>query len=165
VAADPTERPGRKPVRGLDEFIVEDVMVMAQSEHFIARLRRNAGDRDSIRRAKAENELVAATEHLEQLRVDYAAGDLSRDDWLDLRPRVEARLAAARDALGRLAAAKRALPEQLDRPEELPGRWANMTVGERRAVITAMIKHIEIGPAFVDRRRLGPDERAKIVYR
>ena len=148
------------PADSLDQHIIDRVFTKAMSSGFMSRLRRDAGDRESVRRSKAEKELVAAETNLEQLLIDLGEGELSRASWKVVGPRAEARVETARDRLARLVAAKRVLPEALDRPEELRQKWPKMTPGEQRAVVTAaMIDHFVVGPGRIGRTKPDPAGR------
>lgn len=142
------------PAGSLDEFIAAQVFAKADSVAFMVRLRRKAGDVESARRAKARRELVAAEAALEQMRIDYSDGTMSRQSWLVIEPRATARVDTARDRLARLTIARRALPKELDeRPDELARRWPDMLPGARRAVVAAMIDRIVIGPGVIGRNQ------------
>ena len=153
------------PADSLDDHITAAVIAMANNEKFMARLRRNAGDADTIARSKATKELVAAEANLEQLEESFADGEISRESWRKIAPRAEKRRDAARDRLGRLAVAVRVLPKQLDRPDELEEEWALMTIGERVAVLDAMIDRVVIGPGVVGRHAPDPAARSKIEWK
>jgi len=102
------------------------------------------------------SQLRAIDERRDELAGMWAAGELSRKEWLAAR----AKLAAEADNLTATLASSehgRALAEFAAMEGDLWHRWDELTVGARRALVTAVTDHIDVHPAGHTGRRFDPD--------
>lgn len=90
---------------------------------------------------------------------DYDEGRITRKEWLRLRGRVEARLAAAHK---QIATARRR--SVLEAYGDLRADWQSMTLDQRRAVLGEVIEHVVVGPAVKGRKTYDP-ARLTLVWR
>lgn len=111
---------------------------------------------------EAGEALAADEAKLLDLADDYDEGRINKAEWLHLRAKVEARIAAARrqlsrrpvDVLAGLGSTAGGLAEE----------WEQMSLDRRRSVIAAVLEEIKLMPATGPRNRFDPD-RVKLVWR
>jgi site-specific DNA recombinase len=100
---------------------------------------------------------------LDELAADYAEARITRTEWLRVRDIIAARidnnLATLRDQ--RRGAVLRQLPTAAT---EIAAAWPQMTLHERRAVITAVIDHVIVHPRARPSRTFDP-ARLEIIWR
>lgn len=102
------------------------------------------------------NEVIrSADEKLSELASMWAADEITRAEWVTARQRIEARIDHARKQLAKRSR-KDALLTFAGTPGALRASWTDMDFSQRRAVLTAIIDRIVIGPALHGRNRFDP---------
>ena len=113
--------------------------------------------------AALESQITQDRGRLTQLGRDYDDGLIDRAEWLERKARVEQRISEVeqrrlgRESALRLRAVRAAGP--------LAERWPSMSLGQRRAVITAVIDSITVGPVRRGYNRFDPDRFGEPVWR
>jgi site-specific DNA recombinase len=150
---------GRCTVRTepLDELVIDAVIERVSGRRLAAALRRVGKDEEG----KASAELTAAEARLEELAADYAAGEISRREWMAARDKARERIAAAVRLLDRRDALLAELPRDQHALRKELSKEAPLD--RRRAIIGAVIDSIVIhatkpSPRF-DR------DRVEIIWR
>jgi DNA invertase Pin-like site-specific DNA recombinase len=143
-----------------DTYVSELVLIAFDGPGLAAHLEtgRPAAADDHLRAAVA-----AAQQQLVRLGADYDDGLISRTEWLARRGRVQDR---ARDAERRLLgseASRRVAAVSQAGP--LRDRWPGMTTDQRRAVITAVVESIVVGPGRRGYNRFDTSRFADPVWR
>ncbi len=139
----------------LEELITEAVLIRLDSPA-LAEALAEAADDDSA--AQAVIDLQARLDELAEM---WAAGELSRREWLRAKEGVEQRLEVAEAALRRQTAS--ATLDQFE-PGVLRASWTELSTDRRRAVLAAVVERVTIGPAVRGRNRFDP-ERVDVTWR
>jgi site-specific DNA recombinase len=143
------------------EELVLDQLTRAFDEH---RLRDALDDHEGH---KAETEALKTIgeleDRLEELAGIWAAGDITRTEWIAARRRIETDLDDARADFHRAQTRLRLVTFEGD-GAALAEQWHEMTLDQQRAVIASQIDRIVIGPAT---RGLGKfeEDRVQISWR
>jgi hypothetical protein len=143
----------------LEEFVTEAVLIALDTPD-LARAVRGAQD-DAADEWQQTADAVEA--QLEELAVAYANRSISMREWLAAREPLQTQLDEARRQLSRSANTGSAA-RQLGRGKLLRKRWADLSVEERHAVISAVLAHVEVGPGRRGLNRFDPD-RFRLVWR
>lgn len=100
---------------------------------------------------------------LARLDADLDDGLMDRGRWLARNQRIRARMADTREALGRVSRSGvlHSLPEG---PEALRGEWEQGDAAWRRAVVSAVVEAVTVGPAVRGRNFYDP-ARVAITWR
>lgn len=108
-------------------------------------------------------EISACEAKLRQLAEQWAADQLSKEEWLAARAAVEARLTAARTAMARR---KRTgvLDAHRGQGASILERWADLPLDRQRGIVEAVVEKITIGPAVKGLGRFDP-ERVTVSWR
>jgi DNA invertase Pin-like site-specific DNA recombinase len=107
--------------------------------------------------------IAGAQQQLVRLGADYDDGLISRTEWLARRGRIEDK---AREAQRRLLGSETARRvAAVSRSGPLRERWPAMTTDQRRAVITAVIDSIVVGPGRRGYNRFDPSRFGDPVWR
>ena len=128
------------------EVAVRDLVLARLDSPELRRLaatRAGAGSSHETSVRRSRGQLAATARRLEELGDMWAAGELSRDEWLSLKRKLrgrtqEAEAEAARldrlDALATLAGTGRAIG----------ARWSTMDADEQRALLRAALDHVVV---------------------
>ncbi|MFE6131949.1 recombinase family protein [Streptomyces sp. NPDC056437] len=133
-----------------DEHVRDMVLAALESPAFVERLRsQDDGGRELF------DEIRTDEEELEELARDMGERRISRKEWMIARQPIEERLERNR---GKLAKVSRAavLLGFVGTFEDMQARWKSMNNSQRRAIITACVRSIEVRPAN-PRKRWDPD--------
>ncbi|MFI1398486.1 recombinase family protein [Streptomyces sp. NPDC020681] len=133
-----------------DEHVRDMVLAALESPAFVERLRsQDDGGRELY------DEIRTDEEELEELARDMGERRISRKEWMIARLPIEERLERNR---GKLAKVSRAavLMGFVGAFEDMQARWKHMNNSQRRAIITACVRSIEVRPAN-PRKRWDPD--------
>ncbi|MGW0554792.1 recombinase family protein [Streptomyces sp. NPDC002926] len=124
-----------------DEHVRDMVLAALESPVFVERLR----SQDDTGRDLYE-EVRADEEELEELARDMGERRISRKEWMIARQPIEERLERNR---GKLAKVSRVavLMGFVGTFEDMQARWKRMNNSQRRAIITACVRSIEVHPA------------------
>lgn len=142
----------------LEELVVSMVLEAIDSPAF-AKARREATHGEDA----GVDDIVALDSNLAELAEIWAAGEITRAEWLTARKRIAARQEAARKALSR----KRrdtALDCFAQRPGALRAEWDSLSLDRRRAIIAAVVDRVEIARARRGRNRFDCS-RIKVIWR
>jgi site-specific DNA recombinase len=91
-------------------------------------------------------QLAAYREQLQDLSDLWAAGELSREEWLSLRRDVGERVRAAEAEAARLARISD-LQRLVGTGRLLRQRWPSMSIDERRAIVQGALEYVAVLPA------------------
>ena len=91
--------------------------------------------------------VTAARQRLTDLATDYGRGDLTRVEFQTARSAARSVLEGAEQALSRVTRSGSLTALPLGDPAALRTRWDEMSVGQRRAVIMAVVDSLTIKPA------------------
>lgn len=108
------------------------------------------------------DDVVLAEQQLAELAALWAAGEMTRPEWLAARRVLETRLEQARESLSRSAGAG-AIAPYIGRPGVLGAAWDELDLDRKRAVVAAVVEKVVVGPAVKGRNFFDP-ERVEIVY-
>jgi site-specific DNA recombinase len=108
------------------------------------------------------DELAGVEERLDQLAVDWADGVVDRRSWMTARSRLEARAAALRSAMATTSRARALAGIPAD--GTLEAIWPDLDIDQRRAIVTALIDRVDVGPAVAGRNYFDPG-RVSIAWR
>jgi hypothetical protein len=126
----------------LEDLIIEAVLRLSDSPEFAeARARRDAPDDDD----GAAEEITAAQARLAELAEMWAAGEITRAEWMTARKTLEAAVEAAQRRVSRRRPTT-AL-DGLDGPGALRAAWPELPVSRQRAVLAAIVDRVVIAPA------------------
>ena len=143
----------------LEAFVTEAAMVALDSPALARAMR---GSADDAKGAEARAELVAAEEGLAELADIYAAGDVTRAEWMRARRGLEQRREAARSVLAR-SQRSRVLAVHTD-GGALRVAWPTLPLAQRRSVLGAVLDRVVIHPAV--KGRTGFDQaRVQLIWR
>ena len=90
-------------------------------------------------------QLATLENDLEALATDHGAGLISRREWIAARAGIEPRIEALRAELNRTDDVRALAP--LRNVRDAPSAFAKLELGDQRAVLAAVITHVEIAPA------------------
>ena len=93
-----------------------------------------------------DEEVRADETRLEELAEAWAAGDISRKEWMAARSVLEQRTARARSQLVRRDA-RAPLRAFVGTYDEMLGRWQQMNVSQQRAIVGAVLRSVTVAPA------------------
>ncbi len=125
----------------LDAIVRDGVIDRLTSRQFAQALERGAKRDDE--QAVASRELAAAEERLEELAADFAAGTISRREWMAARDKVSERIAKASRMLDR----HRGILADLPRGEKaLREAWEVASIEWKRELIRSVVDHVLIKP-------------------
>lgn len=145
----------------LEAFVVEAVLYRLDSPELAAALSGRPAEPEAERwQAEAD----AARSQLEELATAYGERQITMAELLAARKPIEARLTAARKQLAKLTRTT-ALNGYLGNPDALRETWQTLDLSRQRAIIAAVLDHIEVGPGRrgynrFDETRLQPLWRA-----
>lgn len=125
----------------LEELITEAVLQVLDTPKLA---KRSARARQAARTPEVD-EVEVLQARLDTLAEMYAAGEISRPEWSTARTSIDKRLTAATSDVAR-AVKTAASDAYLGRGGELRKAWPSMSLGQRRAVVDAVIENIEIAP-------------------
>jgi site-specific DNA recombinase len=139
ITADPLER-----------FLEEAVLQRLDSPALAAALAGRA-ESDEQAAALAAN-LAADQERLDELATMYAAGDISRREWMTARSSIEARRSATERSLNRTLRTDN-LTGLIGNGSALRATWTTLNLPRQHAIISAVLAHAVIHPARPEIRR------------
>ncbi|WP_438491704.1 recombinase family protein [Streptomyces asiaticus] len=133
-----------------DDQIRDMVLAAFESPTFMKRLREPDEDGSEL-----YEKVRADEEELEELAQDYGNQAISRKEWMVARAPIQERLERNRARLTKVSR-KAVLLGFVGSFEDMLSRWKKMNDSQRRAVITAAVRSIEVLPAN-PRKRWDPD--------
>jgi site-specific DNA recombinase len=125
----------------LDAMVRDGVIYRLTSREFETALER--GSKRDDEQAVASRELAAAEERIEELAADFAAGTISRREWLAAREKLTERIAKASRVLDR----HRGILADLPRGEKaLREAWDVASIEWKRELIRSVVDYVLIKP-------------------
>lgn len=100
-------------------------------------------------------EIRTDEEELEELARDFGNRKISRKEWMIARQSVEERLERNRAKLSKTSKAT-VLLDFVGTYEDMRERWEKLNDSQRRAIVTSVVRSIDVGPAN-PRKRWDPD--------
>lgn len=141
----------------LEQVVVEAVLHRLDSPSLVERM--GAG---MVPGLDQHDELAQLEDRLAELAELWAAGELTKAEWMTARKAIERRVAAARRAVVR--SGKSAVLADYGKPGALRAVWSDLSPERQRAVLAAVIDYVEVRPAT----RRGPrfdDARINVEWR
>jgi hypothetical protein len=145
----------------LEQFVVEAVLHRLESPKLSeAMTTRSPKDRKG---ADWQAEIERTQAQLDELAELWAAGEISRGEWLKARPPIEKRQTIAKK---RLAALNRttALMPFIANAARVREQWQTMTLTRQQQIVAALMDHVVIGPGRRGYNRFDPS-RLRAVWR
>ncbi len=136
--------------RRTDEHVRDMVLTAFESPTFMERLREPGDDGSALYAA-----IRADEEELEELADDFGQKRITRKEWMIARAPVQERVERNRAKLAKVSR-KAVLLGFVGSFEDMQSRWEEMNDSQRRAVISAAVRAIEVRPAD-PRKRWDPD--------
>jgi DNA invertase Pin-like site-specific DNA recombinase len=137
----------------LEQFIVEAVLHRLDSPGLAASLNGRAiEDPDGV---VWQAEIEQAEEQLAELATMFGQREISRQEWLAARPRIEQRLTLAKKrltALNRTAA----LTPHIGDATALRERWRDLSLTKQTQIVEAVLDHVVVGPGRRGYNRFDP---------
>jgi hypothetical protein len=143
----------------LEALIVEAVLLRFDSPEFAEALNRRDAPEDDD---GAAEEVTAAQGRLAELAEMWAAGEITRAEWMTARRSLEAAVEAAQRRVSRRRPTT-AL-DGVNGPGALRAAWPELPVSRQRAVLAAVIDRIVVGPARRGYNRFD-GERVNVIWR
>lgn len=152
-------RPGEKAcgklailAEELEQLVAEMVIEALEGPELARALAARDGNSDDSHQRVIDE----ANEQLEELGRLYGEQRVSVAEWLAARAPIEDRLAKAKAALARTNGTG-AVSEFIGQGSALRDSWDGLSFDRKRAIIAAVIDHIEIGPARRGLNRFDPN--------
>lgn len=101
--------------------------------------------------------------HRSRVAEAYANKQISMRDWLTAKAPIERRINAAQKRLGRLQRTT-VLGDYVGKSGRLRKQWESLNLDRQRAIVAAVLDHLDIGPAVQGRNSFDP-KRVKPVWR
>jgi DNA invertase Pin-like site-specific DNA recombinase len=105
--------------------------------------------------APAEDRVVELERRLAVLAEMFAAGEITRPEWVTARASIDARLTDARAAVNQ-AVRSDAVETFAGLADELRGTWGELPLGRRRAVVASVLDSIVIAPTTRANNKFDP---------
>ena len=144
----------------LEPFIVEAVLWRIDSPELAAALN---GRQDEPDAERWQAEADAARAQLEELATAYGEQQITMGELLAARKPIEARLTAARKQLGKLTRTT-ALDGYLGNRDALRETWNTLDLSRQRAIIAAVLDHVEVSPGRGGYNRFD-ESRLRAIWR
>jgi len=147
---------GAEPLEELVSAVVREAIASPALSEAIAT--KQAGVGDEI------DDIASAEARLAELADLWAAGDLDTTSWAAARNAVEKRLGSARSRLA-AAQAPRALGGLPTNVDDLANHWDRLSFDRRRAILTAVMDGVIIGPGRRGYNKFDPKRLSFINWR
>lgn len=147
VVADPVEA-----------FVVEAVLHRLESPKLSEAMAKPSTD------AKADDwqaEVERTQTQLDELAGMWAAGEITRGEWLKARPPIEKRQTTAKKRLAALNRTTALLPFLAD-AARVREQWQAMTLTRQQQIVAALLDHVVVGPAVRGRNRFDHSRLAAV---
>jgi site-specific DNA recombinase len=133
----------------LEQFVVEAVLHRLESPRLTEAMAKPSTD------AKAQEwqaEVERTQAQLDELAEMWAAGEITRGEWLKARPPIEKRQTTAKKRLAALNRTTALLPFLAD-AARVREQWLAMTLTRQQQIVAALMDHVVVGPAVRGRNR------------
>jgi len=121
----------------LEEFVGEVVIAALDGPELVDMLTRTVDDDPGV------GELERLDAKLAELAAMWADGELDRPSWRAARERLEKQRAEAEAGLRQYSQSGAVA----DLASDLRSRWPTLSLGQRRAVLDAVLESVTVGPA------------------
>jgi site-specific DNA recombinase len=145
----------------LEVFVTEAVLYRLDSPQ-MGRVMTGARN-DDEKANVAIAELADAHAHADELAEAYANKQIGMRDWLTAKAPIERRITAAQKRLGRLQRTT-VLDDYVGNSRRLRKQWDSLNLDRQRAIVAAVLDHLDIGPAVLGRNTFDP-KRVKPIWR
>jgi site-specific DNA recombinase len=108
-------------------------------------------------------EIRADTEQLDELARLYAARTITAPEWVTARKDIEQRRDTARRRLSGLSGTRH-IDAYIGNAEGLRQQWGDLNLDRQRAIVKALIDHVQIMPGTIGARTVAVD-RIRPVWR
>ncbi len=125
----------------LEDLVTEMVATSLDGPELSQALAARNGDSEDVHQRVIDE----ASERLDELGRLYGEERIGASEWLAARAPIEDRLTKSKAALAR-SNGTGALAEFIGQGSALRGSWGGLSLDRRRAIIGAVIDHVEIGP-------------------
>jgi len=146
---------------GVEGLLVDAVLLRLDTPLLAQTLA--GGVRDDSTAQEAADEIAECRRHLDELAGIYADRQITMQEWLTARDRVEKKLREAERQLGRLSKASD-LAEVLGHGEQLRAQWSTLNLGRQTAIVRTLLDHAVVAPGTLGARTVDP-ERVAPVWR
>ncbi|MER7050339.1 recombinase family protein [Streptomyces jumonjinensis] len=133
-----------------DDHVRDMVLAALASPGFTARLRTQDDTGDDL-----YDEIRADEQELEELAEDMGERRITRKEWMVARQPIADRLARNRVKLGQVSSTA-VITSFVGTFEDMRARWERMNNSQRRAVVKACVRSVDVRPAD-PRKRWDPD--------
>ncbi len=144
----------------LEAFIVEAVLHRLESPRLPDALTRTP---DDAKGADWQAEIERTQAQLNELAELWAAGEITRGEWLKARPPIEKRQTIAKKKLAALNRTTALLPFIAD-AARVREHWQAMTLTRQQQIVAALLDHVVVGPGRRGYNRFDPS-RLQAVWR
>jgi len=127
----------------LEEFVVEAVLHRLESPK-LSEAMTTRSPKDS-KGADWQAEIERSQAQLDELAELWAAGEITRGEWLKARPPIEKRQTIAKKRLAALNRTTALMPFIAD-TARVREQWQTMTLTRQQQIVAALMDHIVIGP-------------------
>lgn len=160
------KRPGRENCGRLSVAAepVEALVVEAVLQRLAApELAEMVGRKRATGTDDTAEEIAACESRRSELAEMWAAGDVSRAEWMTAKRLLDARLDAARRRLARTSGSEAVSP-YVGAGDLLRASWPSLSPDQRRAILAAVIERVSIRPA-TRRGRIFDSNRVEVTWR
>lgn len=144
----------------LEEMVVSMVLEALDGPALAEARRQAAGETTADDPAEA---VIGIEAKLAELAETWAAGEITKAEWMTARKPLEARLEAARRAMSRRRGTT-ALDAFSGRPKALREEWQALSMERQRAIIEAVVDRVNIAKAKRGRNTFDPS-RVEIIWK
>lgn len=141
----------------MEQFVVEAVLHRLESPRLTDAMAKPTADGKGD---EWQAEVERSQAQLDELAQMWAAGEITRSEWLKARPPIEKRLTTAKKRLAALNRTTALLPFLAD-AARVREQWLAMTLTRQQQIVAALLDHVVVGPAVrgrnhFDHSRLTP---------
>jgi site-specific DNA recombinase len=145
----------------LEKIIVEAVLIRLDTPDLHDALAGRAHDDQQTN--QLADQISADTAQLEELAQLYADRAITAPEWKHARASIDARRSTARQRLSGLSGTRH-IDAYIGHGDALREQWANLNLDRQRAVVKALVDHVEILPGVRGARAVAID-RVRPVWR
>jgi len=145
----------------LEALIADAVLARLDSPELFAGLTRTD---DGARVSATGDEIAKVQARMNDAAAMFADGEISREEWKEVRDRLEAHMEAHRKDLARMTR-RDALEDYVGKGVSLREQWDTLTLAKQVPIIKALVEHVIITPAQPDARQKFDPRRVHPVWR
>jgi DNA invertase Pin-like site-specific DNA recombinase len=144
----------------LEQFVVEAILHRLESPKLSEALTKSPQDPKG---ADWQDEIERTQAQLDELAELWAAGEITRGEWLKARPPIEKRQTVAKKRLAALNRTTALMPFIAD-TARVREQWQTMTLTRQQQIVASLMDHVVIGPGRRGYNRFDPS-RLRAVWR